>query len=266
MLRKLVIFLFLALLGSGGVWLWYNQLKGKLEKMVPAQSGALTKPVVPPGATPGREDAVSAGEPDYEVIVTRNIFQAVIENPDSLIEEVEEDLEETTLRLVLLGTVVGEKGDARAIIIDETQNKQDLYRIGDAVQNAKIENISRGKVTLNVNGKTEALTIRDRKGGGPGAPTVVSNRSTQSSSLRSASPRRVPVVRPRRRISFRDSRPAVQEDIAEPVEPITTDDEELEEVLEEMGEDGIPAVAEDAEDAEAVEGGETEGEEAEASQ
>jgi len=250
-LRKLVIFLLLALLGSGGVWLWYNQLKGKLEKMVPPQSGSQTKPVTPPGASPAREDAVSAGEPDYQVIVTRNIFQAVIENPESLIEEAEEDLEETTLRLVLLGTVVGEKGDARAIIIDEKQNKQDLYRIGDAVQSARIENISRGKVTLNVNGKTEALTIKDRKGGGPGAPTVVSNRSKQSSSLQSASPRRVPVVRARRRISFSDSRPAVQEDIAEPAEPLTTENEELEEVLEEVGEDGPQAGEENGEGAEA---------------
>ena len=78
----------------------------------------------------------------------------------------------TTLNLTLLGTVLGDEHTSRAIIIEEKQNEQKLYQIGDAVQGAIIESIERGKVVLEVFGAKETLMMKKREGGGPGPPRL----------------------------------------------------------------------------------------------
>ena len=67
--------------------------------------------------------------------------------------------------LVLLGTVTGDKGVARAIIRDEKTKLEDLYQVGSEVQGAAISRISRGKVVLQVNGREEVLAIKDPENG-----------------------------------------------------------------------------------------------------
>ncbi|CAK8716160.1 Type II secretion system protein C [Candidatus Electrothrix laxa] len=172
---------------------------------------------------------------DFQVIIRRNIFQLVQEESVSTeqsvaVQKTAPEEVPTTLKLTLLGTVLGDDQTSRAIIIEEKQNEQKLYQIGDAVQGAIIESIERGKVILEVFGSKETLVMKKREGGGSSQPP----RSDRISSPRSRpapdlveddaeeidednednedelvekkqvrTRRRPPSVRPNRRISFR---------------------------------------------------------------
>ena len=107
--------------------------------------------------------AKSSTTPEYTMIVERNIFGATekAEPPPVVEEKVEpiETLQETSLQLSLLGTIAGDAQSARAIIFDQRQKSQDLYRVGDTVQNAEIRQILRGKVVLRHDGKDEILSM-----------------------------------------------------------------------------------------------------------
>lgn len=109
-------------------------------------------------------DAGPVQDMDYQLIVQRNIFQAVVNEPvPQKKKDREESLETTSLKLELLGTVSGNERDARAIIVDEKEKRQDIYHVGDAVQGAVIEAIERGKVILRVGDRREILLLKDRE-------------------------------------------------------------------------------------------------------
>ena len=77
----------------------------------------------------------------YQKIIERNIFGAVLEGVPVEKEVTEiETLEPTTLKLALLGTIAGDQESARAIIMDEVKKSQNLYRKGDSVQGAVVQN------------------------------------------------------------------------------------------------------------------------------
>ena len=92
----------------------------------------------------------------------RNIFDATDKTDAQPVEvkaEPIENLEETTLQLALLGTIAGDSESARAIILDQKNKSQDIYRVGDSVQDAEIKQILRGKVILRHGDKDEILTM-----------------------------------------------------------------------------------------------------------
>jgi type II secretory pathway component PulC len=126
--------------------------------------------------------------------------------------------------------VTGNERDARAIIVDNKEKQQDLYQIGDAVQGAFIESIERGMVTLDVNGRKEALLIKDREGGGPGAPRVSpsASRLVPEAKPEKRVTRRAPKARPHRRISFRQDPelPEVEPEIIEDEDPAALDQDQ----------------------------------------
>jgi general secretion pathway protein C len=100
----------------------------------------------------------------YQAIIERNLFKTNTETgrgPDKLDIET---LEPTDLNLNLLGTITGDQKEAYAVIEDTAVKKQDLYRIGDTIQNATVKMILREKVVLNVNGKDEILGIEKTNG------------------------------------------------------------------------------------------------------
>lgn len=116
------------------------------------------------------EEAEVRGEksltaPGYTKIVERNIFGATEKVEQAPVEEARsvEALEETSLQLSLLGTVAGDTGSARAIILDQRQKSQDIYRVGDSVQEAEIRQILRGKVILRHGEKDEILTMAEKE-------------------------------------------------------------------------------------------------------
>lgn len=101
---------------------------------------------------------------DYHVILERNLFGPAPGKGNSgaaVAEENTEDLQTTSLNIVLMGTIDGGNGDDRAIILDKSNNKQQLYEIGDVIQGASIKEIKRGKVILAYNGKDEMLDMSE---------------------------------------------------------------------------------------------------------
>jgi general secretion pathway protein C len=81
--------------------------------------------------------------------------------------------------LKLWGTVSGSSAEAFAVIEDPAKRMQNLYRVGDTVQDATVKMILREKVVLNVKGQDEILEIektvsragkfRPAPTGGPGS-------------------------------------------------------------------------------------------------
>jgi hypothetical protein len=207
--------------------------QGKKEKLnrsipgIPAAGG----PPAPRPSMPATGQATDRNKPDFQVIIRRDIFQLVPEEepiitkqPPAADQIKTPEAVPTTLNLTLLGTVLGDERTSRAIIIEQKQNEQKLYQIGDAVQGAVIESIERGQVILDVFGKRETLTMKKREGGGPGPPSLPArfsrpepqpppdlteenvdepkeDEAVQEKQVNTA--RRPPRIRPHRRINFR---------------------------------------------------------------
>jgi general secretion pathway protein C len=143
-------------------------------------------------------DVKQRGEPSrdfYQPIIDRNIFvTAEAEAEETSVEELEE-LEQTSLKIDLLGTAVGDEQDGFAVIEEGREKKQGLYKVGDSVQGATVKRILRGKVVLRVNDKDEILTMKEEpaSSGEPEYPsrpaagretTVVVKRSEVNESLK----------------------------------------------------------------------------------
>ena len=99
---------------------------------------------------------------DYRTIIDRSIFSKI--NVPAQSGEINiDDLDSTSLKLVLIGTIAGDKKTSAAIIQDtSTRPKtQGLYRIGDTIQNAEIKSIVRKNVVLRVGNRDEVLTMEE---------------------------------------------------------------------------------------------------------
>jgi general secretion pathway protein C len=97
----------------------------------------------------------------YQAIVDRNIFVTEEAAPEESSGEELEELEPTSLKIALLGTVVGGQQDGFAVIEEVAKRKQGLYRVGDSVEGATVRRILRGKVILRVNDKDEVLAMKE---------------------------------------------------------------------------------------------------------
>jgi general secretion pathway protein C len=98
----------------------------------------------------------------YEAISLENIFNSKSGKDDEskavAQEETEQPMEETELNVLLLGTAIGPPADTFAVIEDRITREQDLYQVGDMVQEeARIVKVSRCRVVLNRDGTKEAL-------------------------------------------------------------------------------------------------------------
>jgi len=108
---------------------------------------------------------------DYEPIAKRNLFQTKTkaeikkENAPPPPEPVkEEPIKPTELKLKLLGTVAGDEKHAYSVILDQKKRQQNLYRVGDPIQTAIVDEIRRGSVILKVGDGKEILTMDDDPG------------------------------------------------------------------------------------------------------
>jgi len=115
---------------------------------------------------PTRRTAETEQKHDYRIILERNLFGAVF--PDKVADSSEgdpaEDLEETSLKIALKGTVNGAGDRDRAIILDNNSKVQKLYQKGDGIQGAFVKEILRGRVILTFNGIDEVLDMSDTAG------------------------------------------------------------------------------------------------------
>ena len=97
----------------------------------------------------------------YSAIIKGSIFFSGEEAPSEIEGQRIEDLQPTSLKVALLGTVVGDEQSAVAVIEDINKKMQGLYRVGDSIQSAVVRKILRGKVVLRVGDRDEVLTIEE---------------------------------------------------------------------------------------------------------
>jgi general secretion pathway protein C len=99
---------------------------------------------------------------DFRVITGRNIFGSLEKASKEVKTEEIDDLEPTTLKVALLGTVAtGDQENARAVILETVKRKQGLYKVGDSIQEGTVKKILRKKVIFRVGDKDEILTMEE---------------------------------------------------------------------------------------------------------
>ena len=97
----------------------------------------------------------------YSAITKRNLFNT---NPDIKAPAQAlnvDNLKKTDLNLKLWGTVTGQDRKAYAVIEDTKTRKQQLYRLGDNIQDATVKLILRQKVVLSVGDRDEILGMEE---------------------------------------------------------------------------------------------------------
>ena len=103
---------------------------------------------------------------DYQAIIERDLFHTkknITAENKSVPMDIE-SLKQTDLKLKLWGTVSTDEAvsdTARAVIEDTRSKEQSLYKVGDILQNAKIIEILRNSVVLDVNGSKEKLSVTE---------------------------------------------------------------------------------------------------------
>jgi len=126
-------------------------------------------PVPPPMVAGDRqissvEDEISHPSSYYKPIVERNLFNTNKDADSKPVSIKTETLKQTELKLKLWGTVSGLGGQTYAVIEEAKSRQQNLYKVGDAVQNATVKMVFREKVILSVNGQDEVLEIEEIRG------------------------------------------------------------------------------------------------------
>ncbi|WP_320040343.1 type II secretion system protein N [uncultured Desulfobacter sp.] len=116
-------------------------------------------------------------------VTQRNLFQVQVDGKQKMAPELEElNLEKTSLKLTLWGTVTGQnKEDGWAVIKDLKAKQQELYRVNDKIQGATIKAILRNRIILTVNGKDQILEVDEN-------PLSSNNRKRQFSDRRPTTP------------------------------------------------------------------------------
>ncbi len=94
----------------------------------------------------------------YALIGRRNLF-AFQELPEGSRPAVEQKKPITPLNARLKGTIISPQGLSLAMIEDGTQRKEDLYLVGDTIQDAKIVKILSNQVVLQRGDREETLTL-----------------------------------------------------------------------------------------------------------
>ncbi len=144
----------------GSVTIFYEVLENGLRPFEPVSIAG--KPI---GVA--KELKIGTLSTNYDVIIERNLFNTAKAAADKL-PEPDVDLstiKPTDLKLKLWGTVATEDrkaGLARAVIEERKSKEQYLYRVGDVIEHAKISEILRNSVVLDVNGRKEKLTVEEK--------------------------------------------------------------------------------------------------------
>lgn len=105
----------------------------------------------------------------YQPIHQRDLFktQKAPVTPAKKTDVNLENMEETKLKLKLWGTVTGLTEKSYAVIENTQKREQNLYRVGDSIENATLKMIFKSKVVLSVNGKDEVLAMEEMVSGTP---------------------------------------------------------------------------------------------------
>lgn len=140
------------------LWVVYGMVRGDA---APGPGTASKEPVPTHRPGSGRPDASTARRlAVYQEIVGKDIFETTpsISPTAPEPESKEEDIDITRLNVRLMGTMVGDR-NAYAVIADGRTRKEDIYRVGDPLQNTVIADIRTDRVILDVDGRKEALVL-----------------------------------------------------------------------------------------------------------
>jgi type II secretion system protein C len=120
------------------------------------------------------QDTTTPPVEDYAVIAQRNIFNATPPKEKGPVEPIkiaQPPPVQTPLNLKLTGTVTGGNGTNYAFIENmATRGDQQLYQVGDTIQNRVIVDIQGNCVILEQNGNNEQLCFPNRQGSVGPAP------------------------------------------------------------------------------------------------
>jgi general secretion pathway protein C len=150
---------------------FYGYIAGKLESaetLDMAQIGTFT---------PDPKEFLPQSQ--YSQVTKRDLFNTnfIKPPPAKKIEPAEKNREKeiqlTQLKLELKGTITGTGSEPLAVINKKGDVRQMLYARGDAIEQAIIKTIEKGKVILLVNGREEVLMMETRKSSGPAPATPV---------------------------------------------------------------------------------------------
>jgi general secretion pathway protein C len=142
--------------------------------------------------TPAPVEAATTGAPalpsrrswnDRQVILSRNLFNASILAPATLITPVEEDLEATRLPLKLRATAAASDPELSVAVVEMLDSgNTKLVRIGDELgTNAPVLRIERRRIVLSENGAPRELVLEK-----PGEESAVRQTSRRTRTGRSA--------------------------------------------------------------------------------
>ncbi|HJX34616.1 MAG TPA: type II secretion system protein GspC [Desulfatiglandales bacterium] len=127
---------------------------------------------------------------DYQTIIDRSLFSKVSGMPVKNADSDNLDLESTSLKITLLGTIYSNGQNSAAVIEDKAKKTQGLYREGDSIQNAVVKSILAGSVVLRVGGHDEVLAMDELKSSetviSPAGSVQTASVSTQAESAATA--------------------------------------------------------------------------------
>jgi general secretion pathway protein C len=143
-----------------GVKTGYRLLLGELDTCVMSRA---------PEKEPRKNAAAVHPFSEYAVISRRNLFGTQEPSDRQRISSDIERLRQTRLKLKLRGTISGPEDTACAVIEDASGKGQYLVKAGDAIQDAVVVMILKGKIVLQVGGREELLEM-DQWTSGVSAP------------------------------------------------------------------------------------------------
>ncbi len=101
---------------------------------------------------------------DRQVILTRNLFNASLLAPAKVQVVETEELEETRLPLVLLGTLASDNPKlSRASVEDQESRNHIVVAVGDQLKSAEVVRIERKRLVISENGVLKELTFDDEE-------------------------------------------------------------------------------------------------------
>ena len=154
--------------------------------------GTMTAPSAPlpvltqkaEGPVPAQKAMKRSAPAGYRTIIKRNLFHTTMGSGPVPVKVDVEKLEQTKLSLKLWGTATGQDQEPYAVIEEKKARRQNLFRVGDAVENATIKIILREKVVLGVDGRDEILEMEkltgSSSGGRPTAPRALQDSTARS--------------------------------------------------------------------------------------
>jgi general secretion pathway protein C len=121
-----------------------------------------------------RKNTAAAVHPftQYAVISRRNLFGTREPSDQQRISSDIDRLRQTRLKLKLRGTISGTENTACAVIEDASGKGQYLVRVGDAIQDAVVLVILKGKIVLQVGGREEVLEMDQWTSGPASLPSA----------------------------------------------------------------------------------------------